>query len=379
MMKRLFAILSLLLPLVLCAETVRDIIVSADKPYTDNITLAREAGDMDVMVKFAFDEQNNQLTVSLISYRGLFVFRDDARYKQVVKCSKLKVDALPYVAASEPLKYKMPYKFRKQLGKHRKGFVFRRWITYTSVVPEPMEYQMVNDVIEQKFAIVGEKSTSVTVTIGDVMIMEPKMNCLKKPYYEFLHFASVDTKYRITVLRNPCFALEEQISIANQQVAAVKQAFSGLKTTFPDGVTTSQETFDLFTTTKATMQEQFPPRDTLSPCPDLKKANVEYDMYVDSINAFSCRLENQVANNTGLEANPAFLLSVSYQIDMNVSRWLLSNDPMERKDIITECKELVNYALEYVGMHGVHTTEMKNAYDVFTKAFKYFKTTCNVR
>lgn len=378
MMKRLFAILSVLLPLVLCAETVRDITVSADKTYTDNITLAREAGDMDVMVKFAFDEQNNQLTVSLISYRGLFVFREDARYKQVVKCSKLKVEALPYVAATEPLKYKMPHKFRRQLGKHRNDFVFHRWITYTGIVPEPMEYQMVNDVIEQKFTIAGEKSTSVTVTIGDVMIMEPKVNSLKKPYYEFLHFASVDTKYRITVLRNPCFALEDQISIANQQVAAVKQAFAGLKTTFPDQMTTLQETLDLFTNTKTMLQGQFPPRDTLSPCPDLHKANVEYNMYVDSINAFTCRLVSPVVNS-GLEANPAYLLSISYQIDMNVSRWLLSDNLLERKDIISECRKLIADAEEYVYAHGVHTPEMKNAYDVFIKALKYFKTSCNVR
>lgn len=379
MMNRLFAILSLLLlSLAFHAETVRNITVSADKPYTDNITLAREAGDMDVMIKFSFDEQNNQLTVSLISYRGLFVFREDARYKQVVKCSKLRVEALPYVAASEPLKYKMPHKFRKQLGKHRKDFVFRRWITYTGVVPEPMEYQMVNDVIEQKFTIVGEKSTSVIVTIGDVMIMEPKVNILKKPYYEFLHFASVDTKYHITVLRNPCFALEEQISVANQQVAAAKQAFEGLKTTFPDRTTTSQETIDLFTSTKAMLKEQFPLRDTLSPCPDLRKANVEHNMYVDSINAFSCRLENP-QENTGLDANPAFLLSVSYQIDMNVSRWLLSEDLLERKDIVSECRKLVADAEEYIGVHGVHTPEMRNAYNVYTKAVKYYKVSCNVR
>ena len=100
-------ILRLLLPL-LClvalpakAQTVKNISVSADKSCTDHIALSEDSRDTDVMVKFAFDEDNNKLTVSALSYRTLFVFREASRYKAVVSHGHLIPDRLPYVADSE--------------------------------------------------------------------------------------------------------------------------------------------------------------------------------------------------------------------------------------------------------------------------------------
>jgi len=61
------------------ATTVKSISVSADAPFTDHVSMRNDATDMDLMVKFVFDEAHEQLTVSLISYRSLFVFRDDFR------------------------------------------------------------------------------------------------------------------------------------------------------------------------------------------------------------------------------------------------------------------------------------------------------------
>ena len=56
------------------AQTVKVISVSNDASFTDHISLAEDSRDMDIMVKFVFDEQHNRLTVSVLSYRSLFVF-----------------------------------------------------------------------------------------------------------------------------------------------------------------------------------------------------------------------------------------------------------------------------------------------------------------
>ena len=71
-------------------QTVRTIAVSNDKSYTDHVSLAQDSRDMDVMIKFVFDEPNNVLTVSLLSYRRLFVFRESSRYNNVVRCGRIR-------------------------------------------------------------------------------------------------------------------------------------------------------------------------------------------------------------------------------------------------------------------------------------------------
>jgi hypothetical protein len=49
------------------AQTVRTISVAQGKSYTDHISLKPDSKDMDLMVKFVFNEDANTLTVTLIS------------------------------------------------------------------------------------------------------------------------------------------------------------------------------------------------------------------------------------------------------------------------------------------------------------------------
>ena len=82
-------------------QTAKAITISQEEPYTDNIMLTNDVKDKDLMVKFVFNEDKNTLTVSLISYRRLFVFWDDTRYKGTFSGSgKLHIDRLPYVITS---------------------------------------------------------------------------------------------------------------------------------------------------------------------------------------------------------------------------------------------------------------------------------------
>ena len=100
-----------LLPL--SAQTVKNIAVSGDNAYTDHISLEGDVTDKDIMVKFVFDEAANQLTVSLISHRMIFVFREDVRFKPLFKGRKLRPDQLPYVVTYDPTdKYKISKLFK---------------------------------------------------------------------------------------------------------------------------------------------------------------------------------------------------------------------------------------------------------------------------
>ena len=65
----------------LSAQVVKEIAVSQKESYTDHLSLKKDTRDMDLMVKFVFNEEANTLTVSLISYRCLFVFFGSASPK----------------------------------------------------------------------------------------------------------------------------------------------------------------------------------------------------------------------------------------------------------------------------------------------------------
>ena len=67
------------------AQIVRTISVSQETSYTDHISLKEDTKDMDLMVKFVFSEADNTLSVTLISYRTLFVFWDNVHYKPLIK------------------------------------------------------------------------------------------------------------------------------------------------------------------------------------------------------------------------------------------------------------------------------------------------------
>lgn len=91
--------------------------------------------------KINFDEPNNSLIVSLVSYRKLFVFQDNVRYSHVVRFNKLRPSKLPYVVKSdEKARYKMTRPLRKSIKPKRKH-IFKSWIKYEGLQPQPTEYK----------------------------------------------------------------------------------------------------------------------------------------------------------------------------------------------------------------------------------------------
>ena len=83
------------------AQTVKNIEIDGYNPYVDHISLIEGNTDMDLIIKISFNEPQNSLKVSLISYRKLFVFQNDVRYSSVVRWHKLRPNKLPYVVETD--------------------------------------------------------------------------------------------------------------------------------------------------------------------------------------------------------------------------------------------------------------------------------------
>ena len=369
------------------AQTVKSIAVAQGAPYTDHIALMDDSRDMDLMVKFVFDEGQNQLTVSLISYRSLFVFREDTRYKMAVRCHRLRPDRFPYmVEAEKGAKFKITKGFRRQVPKPRRKYVFKRWVEYDGLQPAPMEYKMVNDYIEQTFDIVGKRDF-VTVSLRDIMVMEKKgRKRLNKPdNYSVFFRRDLNTTYQVHLQRNPCFGLDEEISAAGKARAAVVKAYKSLHKAYGSGVVTTEEALKGFTDMKALLQSQYEHNSETSPCPDIQQFREDYNLYVDSIARLKCMLQESKpalfrdgAGQAEMEFDVKTVLEEARQIDNLVSRWMVSNDAAERHDIVKRCMDMINKTSRMLGNSRGVTPEQREAVTLFRAAERYFNTTCGV-
>lgn len=360
------------------AQTIRSISVAQGSSYTDHISLKEDSKDMDLMVKFVFAEETNTLTVTLISYRMLFVFWDNVHYTPLFKRRKLRPEQLPYVVEYDPKdKYKATKLFRATVPQPRSEFYFQRWIDYEGLQPVPQDYKMVNDYISQTFDI-QEKRTQVTVKLHDVFLLD-KVEKKKYNRYDIPFGRDLDLTYQVTIVRNPCFGLDDDISAAKNALEGISASYASLKGKYGNGVLGSQESLKIFEELKGTVQGQFPYKEIQSSCPDIQTAWDEYNHIVDSISAMRCVVQSSedAEGGAGLTSEGiTLLMSKARQMDKLISRWLVSEDPVERNDMVTQCENLISEVNAMIGKSRGHTAEQQKAIATFRAAEQYFHNTC---
>lgn len=358
------------------AQTVKQIEVAGNAPYVDHISLMPGTTDMDLLVKFSFNEPNNSLTVNLISYRKLFVFQDNVRYSHAVRFHKLRPNRLPYVVESdEKARYKMMKPLRKSIKPKRKH-IFKHWIEYEGLQPQPTEYKMVNDYIEQTFDIL-HKSADVSITLRDILVMSEQTS-QKKIAYDFFFQTDLNRKYNIAIKRDPCFGKEKEIQAAAAQVENIKAGYTTLYQKFGQHSNLSTpEGEKIFNEMKALLLKQYPRKEATSACPDIQSNIETYNCYVDSIQGMQCNFQIIREKQTAMLALSAeYILTTARKIDNNTNKWLLSSDNIEKKDLEVACKQ----AIDLVETHVRQATEINNeqqaALGIFNKAKAYFLQTC---
>ena len=375
--QRLFLLLAAsCLTAVLAAQTVKTISVSNEASYTDHISLGEDSRDMDVMVKFIFDEPNNTLTVSVLSYRSLFVFREATRYSSVVKCHRLRPDLLPYLAEAVPgSRFKLSRSLRKAIPESRRDYVFKRWVEYEGLQPVPMDYKMVNDYIEQGFDILGKRN-AVTVTLRDLYLLERTSG--KADAYELLEGRDLNTKYQIEIKRNPCFGKEDDIAAARGLLDEIRGAFAPFKKSYGGGTVPNEEGLKIFGDTRRVLLTQFPVRKNDSDCPDLQRLTDQYNQYVDSIGVMTVkvRAEGEGFVDAGRDLDTKMVYSQARQIDKAVARWLVSKDDLERSDLVRQCLDIIEDMNDTLTRQKPKTAEDQRAVRVFRQAESYFRKTC---
>lgn len=362
----------------IAAQTVKTITVSGQTPYTDHLTLSTDARDKDLMVKFIFNEGENTLTVSLISYRSLFVFWDQVRYKPAVWNGKVRPALLPYVTEGNPdTQIKLSRKFKRSIPIPRKDHVFNRWVNVEGLQPVPVPYKLINDQIEQKFDIVGKRDM-VKVTLRDILLMDKKQTRISKAdRYEITFSKDLNLQYQVLISRDPCYGMDEEIAAAQNAAASAKKGAESIKGRFGSGLVANKELLGIFEEMKSLFLQQFSPHEGTSVCPAVNQAWEEYNSYISEVSALECEVSlTGAAGVAGDGVNDRLLLSKARQIDTMVSRFMLTTDVIERRDIIAKCEAVVEEVNALLEQQGVKTDEQKRALNVFREAQRYFKANC---
>lgn len=373
--------LAVLVPLSAVAQTIKPISVAQDAPYTDHVSLKADSKDMDLMVKFVFNEADNSLTVSLVSYRLLFGFRDDARYAEVVRRKKLVPEKLPYVVtADKGQQFRLGRDLLRSMEKPRKKHIFKSMMTYDGLVPVPTELRMVNDFIEQKLDIKNRQG-NVTVTLREVFLMEqdPK----KEQRYWIVFGKDLNTEYQVTIRRNPCYGLDDEIASTANALAAIQKSYQAFKKRYGKGKVSSQEGMQAFQELKETLVGQYPKNNGTSVCPDIQQARDEYNLLVDSISSMTVKMEGSAADamgaiggTEGRSLNAKSILANTRQLDSTVARWFACTDETERADLEKQCREIIKDTSVMIGGSQGQTPEERNAISLFHQAEQHFKRLC---
>lgn len=365
----------------LYGKTVKTITVANGQPYTDHIALTKDATDKDIMVKFQFNEDANTLTVSIVSYRTLFVFWDDTRYKSVVSRRWIHTDRLPYIAQSEEgQRFRLSKALCKQLPKPKKEYIFKKWMTYEGLQPQEKDIKMVNSFIEQTFDI-QNKRNNVIVTINNVMLLDLVKKRGTKSEYSISNGNNLDTEYQVTIQRDPCFMMEKETETAHKALDAITKSYKSFKKKYGKGTVGNAESQKAFEELKATLTAQFQHNNDSSACPVIQDYIDKYNLLADSLAGIKVSIEapdaaaaDKVLGTKGNEANGKIVLANARQIDSKVARWLSSHDSSERADIARECQSIIMDTQLLI--KGLPQDKWGETIKIFRQAEQYFNKTC---
>lgn len=354
------------------AQISKTVFLTSDKGYTDYISLSKERQDMDISAKFTFDEAKNTVTVSLISYRGIFVFNDNVRYSRIFSFGRMNPSKLPYDVAFEPKnRFFSSPSIRKALPSPYRKYMFHRWIEVEGLQPEPSECKMVNDHIEQTFTIVGSRSV-VSITLRDIMLMDPAK---KEGRYLFVMDKDVRSRYDIAILRNPCFGKEEEIVSSTEAMMSITAAYDSLSVLYGKCPKTA-EGMAAFDKIKQVLVKQFSKKNVETDCDCIRDNYTKYNETLNRINALKINVPKPQKPAAPAGINASGMLSRARKIDMSVSRWLVSNDAVEKADIVKKCKSIIAAGKEEIRTKGVRNQSQKDAEQAFLAAEAYFNRTC---
>ena len=390
---------TVLLMLALCAakaqpkeQQVKEAAVADGNLFEDIVNIPFDDKGLDLTVHMTFDEVNNELTLSLVGSRQLFVFQQDTQRKKAFtgfwSRRTLRPERLGYATLTEPkTKYKLTSAVVKSFSKPRKKHLFNKWLTSVSSNLTPVEAsvtQLTPDSIVQKF-LVAPTATKVSFTLRNILVLDPKeemaaaeekRNKGKTLHHRFVLDNDLSTTYNVTIKRDPCLFMQSAIDSVNTKIADIRGAYHRLRKSCSTGKATSQTEVNIFNQHRQFLLSQYIPIADSTHCGNLMKAYTAYNNYVDSIANAPCiyiSIDNSpsaLSSSIGVSAET--MLSAAKRLDDIVATIMVSQDATEIRDLRNLGRDIMRIVNANVSSKGLRNVEQRKAFSVFRKAEEYF-------
>lgn len=382
--KKLFIIMLVLMQtIILRAQTTKIITLSSETSYTEQLSLKNDDKDMDITVILDFNEEKNTLTVSINASKMIFVFWDDTPYKTTVHHRWLRPEKLTYVVSTHPQdRFRFVKEPRHKYFRPHKNYIFKTWAKAEGMQPVETEKKMVNEYLEQVYNI-NAKDTVVSIRLRDILLMTEGPQKGMRHDYNFIYGKDLNTKYQITLKRNPCFGQEEEIKIAQNNLDNIRKSYTIFHKKYGRGMVTSQEELNAFNDLRETLLAKYTKENSPSTCPDIQQARNHYNELIDSIQTITVTLQASatdalevIGGAEGYAINARSILANARLLDNTISQWLITRDDAERSDLDEQCSNIIKDTNVMIGNSSGHTPEEQNAIILFRKAVNYYKKTC---
>ena len=368
---------------VLHAQIIKNVTLTPDTAYTEQLSLKADNKDMDIMLHLAFDEAKNTLTVSINASKMVFVFWANVTYKHLIHNRWMHPEKLPYIVSCHPHdRYRLTKESRRRMHKLFKHYQFKNWIEVNGLQAVDHEIKMVNEHLEQVYNIQG-RSDFVTVRLRDILLMEQGGQRGIGQDYDLIYGKDLNTEYQITLKRNPCFGLDNDIKVVQNNLTNIRKSYSIFRKKYSRGIVGSQDELNAFNDLQETLMAKYPKENLESDCPEIQNARSKYNALVDSILNTSVTIQTAPADALaaiggaeGRVLNAKSILANTRLIDGLVSHWLISRDDAERADLDEQCRSIIKETSAMIGNRTGQTPEERNAVSLFHKAVQYFKRTC---
>lgn len=384
-MKRLIFI-CLLMALAIESSAQKNVWLTGDEPYLDGLQIQPDSTENDVRLKIEFNEQDNVITVSLVSEKNqLFAFHGPVSYKDVFKCCrKLMPHKLPYkVNLEDGNSFKMTTATKKSLGKHSGKHIFRPWIGVEGANQSKSEIKLPEDSLVSVLKVAPTQSNLV-IRVRDIMVIRHKGATPKAwKKYEISYYTPLNAQYDITLVRNPCLGKKEEVVKTDSIHTRLSEAISSLKESFPGMEARTLESFDNFYAIWSGLVKEFPYRDTTVQCGDLLSAIRSYNSAVDSLLNLSCTVSESARGTvvSSLDGNSRridapSLLYRARQLDELAAKWSLVSTKSEKKDILQRGARIIDEAAELTFNRLLISESDHKAMELFRQAKDYFIRIC---
>lgn len=361
--------------LAMVAQTTKSVTLSDKTLFSDELIIPQRKGDgVKVTASLQFDETANTVSATMKSERKLFVFWEEISYRKAFKKKRLRTEKLSYNMTGNTADqfHRIAYFYKALPKPHRKKHIFHAWTETEGLKAQSAPRRIINDSLTQTFAV-SDSTDVFSIRLRDILFIDEVKQKGAAHYYAITYGTDINTEYRITLHRNPCFGLDAQITSAQNARDAVIRSYEAFKSIYTNGVVNSEEGEKLFHELQDALQIQFPASQDSSACAVLQEAHTLYNQYIDSIKALSVTLQLPAEERS---LNVKIILANSRTIDNNVTRWIATKDYIERSDLAEQCREIISDTKNMISLNGARTQEEKDAVAVFKKAEQYFERTC---